>query len=77
MYTPKLFKRTHDTIELRWTDLPFRFDSSVKHIYSLYWNKSGDRAPLTRLVERIETNKYVITGLEQNKMYKFKLQAIN
>lgn len=64
MYTPKLFKRTHDTIELRWTNLPFRAGALGKRVYSLYWNKSGDRAPLTRLVERIDSNKYVITGLE-------------
>jgi hypothetical protein len=72
-----MFRRTHDTIELRWSDLPRRALVKGKRVYSLYWNKGGDRAPQTLLVERIEGTKYILTGIEPNKLYKFKLQAVN
>ena len=77
MYTPRQFRTTHNTIELRWTNLPRKSRVKGKRVYSLYWNKGGDRAPLTKLVDRIDDNKYKVTGLEPDKTYKFKLLAVN
>jgi len=77
MYTPKLYKKTNNSIELRWTNLPRRNGVEGDRVYSLYWNRGGDREPLSQLVERIADNKYTVTGLEPNTIYKFKLRAVN
>lgn len=77
MYTPKLYKKTNNSIELRWTNLPRRNGVEGDRVYNLYWNRGGDREPLSQLVERIADNKYTVTGLEPNTIYKFKLRAVN